>query len=534
MIDRRFLDVGFFILGKATKTLRYLQYGDQYIIDGTGTDEFKNAEKDQIARYDEFSRKWEFSKPTGNSLELMNLETGEILYYSSETGWETKTKFLLNYTINGIVNAPQDKPYEGMQYIVGNNPAGDFEDDAESGQIARYANERWSFITPKIGDELINIETNELLKYTNDYKWVSVLKFNGGDSNDSGGNIIFVDAFAKDSSAVFEDIPGTFGLNNGIANYRNFYTVKTAPIGTKLLFENDGNFYLLEVIRTDGSVCEPEYQNDEFAYNVTEGNIGKKLSVGTLVYNKLERVIYEVHQYVSGSGNFAKNILCLERLTLPRTFVVEELLDWAGMDYQWDDNTKLHDGYKRYVVSDDEEFWYSGVRSSTYNAGQNDWTYDDYYSYGGKYLAARATGYANEMFLIYFPANNLIAKSYPTFLGESDLDRHRYAVSIKLFKDDIIINKADGVTYQYDGKQFIALTKAKLPSAVTATGSTLPTTATAGDTFINVDNFKLYAATAKDTWNSGIEIPKGYTFLNEADGQMYFFNGTEIKGVVSE
>ena len=58
-----------------------------------------------------------------------------------------------------------------------------------------------------------------------------------------------------------------------------------------------------------------------------------------------------------------------------------------------------------------------------------------------------------------------------------------------------------------------------------------------GDSFISLTDFKIY--TIKEDYNGEknliiSDIPKGYTFLNEADGNMYFFNGTELKGVVSE
>ena len=65
-------------------------------------------------------------------------------------------------------------------------------------------------------------------------------------------------------------------------------------------------------------------------------------------------------------------------------------------------------------------------------------------------------------------------------------------------------------------------------------GAELPETAVTGNKFINTDELMLYSALKTNTWDAGFDIPKGYMFINDDDGKMYYFNGTEIKGVNSD
>ncbi len=89
--------------------------------------------------------------------------------------------------------------------------------------------------------------------------------------------------------------------------------------------------------------------------------------------------------------------------------------------------------------------------------------------------------------------------------------------------------------------------------AVISTGTSLPVSASAGDTFLKTDDAKLYTATAADTWDSGTvttngsryasvnehkiytsdgsnttseNVPDGGFFLNKEDNCLYIYNGS--------
>jgi len=88
--------------------------------------------------------------------------------------------FNANLIVQSIANNPSGENFiTGTQYIVGENPTGEFS-IAQSGQIARYNGLEWNFITPKAGElEVINLSTNEILGYDG-ISWKAVMKLRTG------------------------------------------------------------------------------------------------------------------------------------------------------------------------------------------------------------------------------------------------------------------------------------------------------------------------------------------------------------------
>ena len=87
--------------------------------------------------------------------------------------------FNANLIVQNIADSPADNPIAGTQYIVGENPIGEFS-EAKSGQIARYDGANWLFISPKAGElEVINLSTHEILSYDG-AMWHSVMRLNTG------------------------------------------------------------------------------------------------------------------------------------------------------------------------------------------------------------------------------------------------------------------------------------------------------------------------------------------------------------------
>ena len=91
--------------------------------------------------------------------------------------------FDVNLIVQGIANEPADNPTKGTQYIIGENPAGDFE-NAEAGQLARYNGSKWIFSTPKEGDlEVINIETGKMMRFDG-VVWEDITDISGSGGGD--------------------------------------------------------------------------------------------------------------------------------------------------------------------------------------------------------------------------------------------------------------------------------------------------------------------------------------------------------------
>lgn len=83
----------------------------------------------------------------------------------------------ISLTILNIANQPDDNPSNGIQYIVGSNPAGAFA-NASPNSIARYDGSAWKFTTPKAGElEVLNAATGEILRF-NGSAWSAVSVIN--------------------------------------------------------------------------------------------------------------------------------------------------------------------------------------------------------------------------------------------------------------------------------------------------------------------------------------------------------------------
>ena len=79
MLDRRFFDVNIVVQGIANEPAANPTAGTQYIVGQNPTGAFAGVTADTLARYD--GSAWTFLPPQEGSLEVINIETGEILGY---------------------------------------------------------------------------------------------------------------------------------------------------------------------------------------------------------------------------------------------------------------------------------------------------------------------------------------------------------------------------------------------------------------------------------------------------------------------
>ena len=115
----------------------------------------------------------------------------------------------ISLVVEGVADEPE-KSEVGTQYIVGENPTGDFE-NAEPAYIARYNGEKWIFIPPKSASlEVINAGTGEILKFDGMlWEVVAVLSGSGGGS---GSSLLVVDDLAQVLTSA-DEMPNDYILN---------------------------------------------------------------------------------------------------------------------------------------------------------------------------------------------------------------------------------------------------------------------------------------------------------------------------------
>ena len=95
------------------------------------------------------------------------------------------------------------------------------------------------------------------------------------------------------------------------------------------------------------------------------------------------------------------------------------------------------------------------------------------------------------------------------------------------------INIETGQILRYNGSAWVAVltfgTEVIAPVlAIVPTGSTLPVTAAAGDSFLNTEDAKLYTATAADTWDDGTLTANGSRYASSTDCKIYQSDGTAL------
>lgn len=79
----------------------------------------------------------------------------------------------LSFSVLGVFNQPPANPANGSQVIVGSTPAEGFA-SASANHIACFDGTVWNFTAPKPGEELLNIQTGEILQF-NGSAWTAIL-----------------------------------------------------------------------------------------------------------------------------------------------------------------------------------------------------------------------------------------------------------------------------------------------------------------------------------------------------------------------
>ena len=97
-----------------------------------------------------------------------------------------------------------------------------------------------------------------------------------------------------------------------------------------------------------------------------------------------------------------------------------------------------------------------------------------------------------------------------------------------------VLNAATGEILKWNGSAWnVALTINRSSNstpvlAVIPTGTTLPASCAAGDSFLKTYDAKLYTATAADTWDSGTITANGSRYASTTDFKIYSSNGTAV------
>ena len=71
---------------------------------------------------------------------------------------------LVQLSVTGIADSPAENPEEGERYIVGDNPTGVFDGQAQN--IAAFQDGAWSFFTPQNGWRAYEQSQESLLVFT--------------------------------------------------------------------------------------------------------------------------------------------------------------------------------------------------------------------------------------------------------------------------------------------------------------------------------------------------------------------------------
>ena len=276
--------------------------------------------------------------------------------------------FDVNLVVQGVVNEPAANPTKGTQYIIGENPTGDFE-NAEAGQLARYNGSKWIFSTLKEGGlEVINAETGEIMSFDGMF-WEPVVTLGGSSSNSS--SVIVVEDLAtvvtssdnRPEDYIFNYCIVDNGVNTPSAyeyyahdnsyDEMSFYDGYYGSVGTRIsvnsiLAGDNGKYYTLKTAKEYESLIE-----------------ASEMAVGTLVLNKKCNLLYQYNgstlELVNGNS-----------IDVNYVGLSDSSRKWSNTDY-WkhfgETGLYLYEGESRILSPDATYDEWRTARNVTVNAG---------------------------------------------------------------------------------------------------------------------------------------------------------------------
>ena len=333
----------------------------------------------------------------------------------------------INLVVQGIANSPAANPAKGTQYIVGSSPTGAFS-GATANQLARYNGSKWIFTTPKAGQlEVLNVETKEVLSFDGtEWKVKTTLSSSGeSDSNDS---VITIDDFALNTDSVYtysaEESTMLFGTILVNPDAHKVYTITQGYI-------SDGqiNRECMFASKTDGKLYKHVYINDSSLSSDEKHKLtSKDIPDNATLLNRHTCVLY---RYNALDKSFSK--------ISNQYHVVDDIVDFMCWDFTANQPKKItfSEGSKRLTNTALQEYK-DGAWVSLAN---------DYVTVGKKYIA-RESAFGKNVVVYERSAGN----EWNTMFS------YQNWVSYVLEAGDYFINKADGLTYMFDGTTFIAIT----------------------------------------------------------------------------
>ena len=580
MIDRRFLDISLVVEGVADEPEKS-DVGTQYIVGENPSGDFENAEPTQIARYN--GEKWIFIPPKEASLEVINSETGEILKFDGML-WESVATlsggsgsggssvlvvddlaqvltsiderpddYVLNYCIvdNGI-NSPRLHGYEAYyntyqyQWSCYNNAYGNLPADS----VLAGDNGKYYTLRPAEDNKSL-IESSEMVVGTLvlNKKCNLFYLYDGTELKLIGGNFIGVDytgisnAKRKWSDADYWKHFGEIGLylyeeySEIESPNAQYYEWRDSPYVEEkageffastnhcLLYCYDGKYWNPVTFLKKGTIIHSQYDNSTYVSNGT-----------TLTKIKTEKFITvedicDVSMF--GVSNFPN-----------KTYPIgsKGLLHEPSTRYQPDDRIGV------YIREDVDEytFWkkYSDLaygdkfivlREERFNSDEpciheyveNSGTVEHYFN---RYnLEVGTTIFSKNNGKIYFYDGTTVKLLEPK---EQPLDISVVTEIVRAGDENVILSIYE--TALKKGDKVLRIKEKKIYTVtedylVYEDGIALDdgVALNDGDKYVSLTDFKIY------TNNKVVEIPKGHMFLNEADGFMYYLNGTELRRLVN-
>ena len=139
---------------------------------------------------------------------------------------------------------------------------------------------------------------------------------------------------------------------------------------------------------------------------------------------------------------------------------------------------------------------------------------------------------AGDQYIVGAEGSGAFAEALPNSIARFDGENWKFSAPRAGFME--ALDASNDTILRYDGTDWVVVAEFNSLIApvldILQSGSTLPATCAAGETFLNTADNKLYSAESEDVWDSGTSITANSRYASATDFKIYESDGENLVG----